>query len=164
VPYCLISEKEHTLAANRAARVRSITDYIEENYGRKLLLSEIAEREKLSMSYLSHFFKDCYGMPFQDYLTRIRCEKAQQMLLSSELSLLDIGISCGFSDQKYFNKGFVTLYGCSPKEYRRHFRPKEQMDRQGPLLTVQTILSPEESLSALENIKLEKNKLRGKFI
>lgn len=150
VSYRLISEKEQAMAANRVARIRSITAYIEENCGRKLLLSEIAAREGLSMSYLSHFFKDHYGMPFQDYLTRVRCEKAQQMLLSSELSLLEIGISCGFSDPKYFNKGFIALYGCSPREYRRHFRPKEQLDRQGPLLTVQTILSPKESLSILK--------------
>ena len=121
LPHRILSSKEWLTEMNRVTKVRKLSGYIEENYNRKLLLSEIAEREGYSMSYLSHFFKEAFGISFQKYLTAIRCEKARQLLLSTNLPLLDICISCGFSDPKYFNKGFQSIFGCSPKEYRQLF-------------------------------------------
>ena len=66
---------------------------------------DIAGELGLTMSWLSHFFKDAFGMSFQAYLMKIRCEKPQLLLLT-DFTLLDISIACGFSDIKYLNKGF----------------------------------------------------------
>lgn len=149
-PHTLLSEKEKIASKNKAGRMRNITDYIDSHYSEKLLLSEIAEKESLSLNYLSHFFKDSFGMPFQEYLLRIRCEKARQLLLLTNLSLLDICISCGFSDPKYFNKGFQKQYGCSPKEYRRNFEHEELRQQQKSMLTTQEFMSPSTSMIILE--------------
>ena len=81
-------------------------------------LSEVAEKMGYSMSYLSHFIKECFGISFQEYLMILRCEKARQLLHTTKLPQLDICESCGFSDPKYFKKSFYSLYGCFPKEYR----------------------------------------------
>lgn len=128
LPHRTLTEKELLTEVHRATLIRKISSYIEQNYTRKLLLSEIAKNMEYSMSYLSHFFKECIGIPFQEYLLMLRCEKARQMLLTTELPLLDISESCGFSDPKYFNKGFVALYGCTPKEYRKN-RPVPYIDQ-----------------------------------
>lgn len=149
-PHVVLTEKELISSNNKAARVKKITDYIDTHYSQKLLLSELASREGLSLSYLSHFFKDAYGMSFQEYLMRIRCEKARKLLLLTDFSLLDICISCGFSDSKYLNKGFRKQYGCLPGEYRRNFEHKELFQQQKSMLTTQEFLSPATSMIILE--------------
>lgn len=115
LPNRLLSDKEKNASQSKASRMRKITHYIDEHYSEKLLLSDIARKEDLSLTYLSHFFKDYLGLPFQEYLAKIRCEKARQLLLLTDFPLLDICMSCGFSDSKYFNSGFRRQYGCSPR-------------------------------------------------
>lgn len=149
-PHVVISEKERIVSRKKAVRIKNITEYIDTHYSQKLLLSELALHEGLSLSYLSHFFKDTYGMSFQDYLMRIRCEKARQLLLLTDFSLLDICVSCGFSDSKYLNKGFYRQYGCSPGEYRNNFKHKELFQQQKSMLTTQEFLSPSTSMIILE--------------
>lgn len=145
----LTSEKEKSAYRTKAARMRRIVRYVDERYSEKLLLSEIAEKEQLSLTYLSHFFKACFGISFQNYLMKIRCEKARQLLLLTKHSLLDICISCGFSDAKYFNGGFKKQYGCTPKEYRLNFRSDQLEQQQHSILTTQEFLSAEASLVLL---------------
>lgn len=148
----LVSEKEKQSSRIIEKRMHHIIRYIEEHYTEKLLLSDIAGQEELDLYYLSHFFKDSFGMTFQHYLTRIRCERARQLLLLSDYNLLDICMSCGFSDPKYFNKGFLEQYGCTPKEYRSHFYNARLEQQQKSMLTTQEFLSDTASLIALEKI------------
>ncbi len=148
-PYTLVSEKEKTRNQNKAAQMRRIMNYIDEHYSQKLLLSDIAEEENLTLSYLSHFFKNSFGMPFQTYLLNMRCEKARRLLLLTELPLLDICISCGFSDMKYFNRGFYKQYGYLPRDYRTLFEQEKLHIQQDTMLTTQDLLSPNASLAML---------------
>ncbi len=149
-PHQILEEKNRISSQAKAERMRKMIDYIDLHYKEKLLLSDIAEQEELDLFYCSHFFKDCFGMPFQNYLTRIRCEHARQLLLLTDYSLLDISIGCGFSDAKYFNKGFQLQYGCTPKEYRKNFKTAKLEYQQQSMLTTQDFLSEEASLVTLE--------------
>lgn len=151
LPHHFISHQESQLLHENARRTRSISQYIEQHAGEKLLLSDIAARENLSLYYLSHLFKETFGMPFQTYLLKIRCENARRLLLLTDLSLLDICISCGFSDPKYFNKGFRQQYHLSPKEYRQQFQHEKLPQQQKSMLTTQEFLSESASLIVLEN-------------
>ena len=150
LPNRLLSDKEKNASQSKASRMRKITHYIDEHYSEKLLLSDIARKEDLSLTYLSHFFKDYLGLPFQEYLAKIRCEKARQLLLLTDFPLLDICMSCGFSDSKYFNSGFRRQYGCSPKEYRLNFRHDQLKQQQKSMLTTQEFLSASSSIVLLE--------------
>ena len=154
LPNRLLSDKEKNASQSKASRMRKITHYIDEHYSEKLLLSDIARKEDLSLTYLSHFFKDYLGLPFQEYLAKIRCEKARQLLLLTDFPLLDICMSCGFSDSKYFNSGFRRQYGCSHKEYRRNFRHDELKQQQKSMLTTQEFLSASSSIVLLERCLL----------
>lgn len=156
LPYRMISEREKSASRAKAKRMRKLIHYIDEHDEEKLLLSDIAEKEGLSLSYLSHFFKDCFGISFQEYLLKIRCEKACRLLLLTEQSLLDISLACGFSDPKYFNSGFRRQYGCSPKDYRKNFQHEAPDQQQKSLLTIQEFLSPTASLALLEQYLAQK--------
>lgn len=147
--YHLIPEKERQAALTKGKRIRRILQYIENHYTEKILLSDIAEQENLDLYYLSHFFKECFGISFQEYVTRLRCEKARQLLLLTDYSLLDICLNCGFSDPKYFKKGFQSQYGCTPKSYRSNFKNARLEQQQKSMLTTQEFLSETASLIIL---------------
>lgn len=154
LPFHEISDKERISSKARGKRMQNITQYIDEHYSEKLLLSDIAEHEDMDLYYLSHFFKDNFGMSFQNYLLKIRCERARHLLILTDYSLLDISVSCGFSDPKYFNKGFQQQYGYTPKEYRKNFKKEDFPNQQNHLLSTQEFLSDSSSLITLDRYSL----------
>lgn len=121
-PHALLSPEELRASNARMPRVQRMADYIEEHCGEKLLLGDLARREGLSLSYMSHFFRDNFSMPFQTYLQHVRCHRAGVMLVETELSPTEISFACGFSALKYMNQGFRALFGCTPAQYRALLR------------------------------------------
>ena len=152
LPYTVHSDQELNRARRKGDRMRSLINYINTHYEEKMLLTELAEREGLSLHYLSHLFQESLGMPFQEYLSRIRCEKARRLLLSTDQTLLDIGIACGFSDPKYFNRDFRRQYGFNPKEYRQRAASESQYKEKEYSFSEQDFLSPQVSLVLLHRI------------
>ena len=112
-----VAEKRQQNISNQ--RLERIISYIDANSGSKLLLSEIAEREGLSVSYLSHFIHERLNMSYQDYLTLVRFEKGRLLVETSNLSVAEICQRCGFSDPRYFNEIYRKQLGCTPKEFRQ---------------------------------------------
>ena len=154
LPWNLLDSEDYSVIKQRANRIMAITDYIDQNFQRKLLLGEIARREGLSLTYLSHFFKEALGMSFQEYLNQKRFEYACRLLFTTDRKILDISLSSGFSDVRYFNQAFLEQYGCTPKEYRKggklpasQFRQLEQNS--------QYIFSAQEALRMLEPMHRE---------
>ena len=150
-PYASRTNKELLQSRKKGNLMGKIVDYIDHHSGEKLLLSDIAEHENMNLYYLSHLFKNSFGMPFQEYLSRVRCEKARKQLILTDFSLLDICLSCGFSDPKYFNRDFRRQYGCTPKQYRQRLSSGDQQVQRARTLTVQDFLDPENSLEILKN-------------
>lgn len=150
LPYRKISQDEKKRLQERYDRIHGISEYINANYTEKLLLGELAEKEGLTLSYLSHFFRDAFSMSFQEYLSVLRCEKARQLLLLTDHNLLDISMECGFSDVKYLNREFIRHYGYHPREYRKRFNSKDMPEQQSSLLSTQEFLSRQAALVLLE--------------
>lgn len=113
-----LSCAEDAADKQKSERLLSITDYIEANFTHKILLEDIAKREGLSMTYLSHLFKDSMGVTFQEYVKEKRFEYACNLIVTTQRKILDISISSGFSDVRYLTELFGQRYGCTPKEFR----------------------------------------------
>jgi len=107
-----------------AERLRRITDYMYENHTRKLTLREIAEREHLSIFYLSHVIKQATGLSFQDLLNFIRVEESEKLLLGTNKKIGAISDECGFSAVRYYIKHFQTWFAMHPSEYRKTYTGK----------------------------------------
>lgn len=150
VEYCIHTEQEMKAHRRKGKRARRIMDYIDAHYTEKILLSDIAGQENLDLYYLSHFFKETFGVPFQTYVNKLRCEHARHLLLVSEKTLLDICIESGFSDPKYFNRSFREQYGSFPRQYRKNFQALELYDQQNNMLSTQQFLSEEASIVILK--------------
>ncbi len=104
-----------------AGRLNRITDYMYENFGRRLTLNEIAEREHLSIYYLSHVIKEATGLSFQELLSFIRVEESEKLLLGSNKKIGAISEESGFSAIRYYIKYFTKWFGMHPLEYRKKF-------------------------------------------
>lgn len=98
--------------------VRKTLNYICDNLHRKITVSELAENINLNRSYLSVLFKKEVGKSIQDYILEKRLETAENMLVYSEYSYLEISQALNFSSQSYFCKRFKEKTGITPKEYR----------------------------------------------
>lgn len=99
-------------------RLNRITDYLYENYNRRLTLGEIAEREHLSIYYLSHVIKESTGLSFQDLLNFIRVEESEKLLLGTKKKVGEISVESGFSAVRYYIKYFTKWFGMHPEAYR----------------------------------------------
>lgn len=146
-----ISNEEWKPIRQRMERMMNITDYIDHNFYRKLLLEEIAEKENLTMPYLSHIFKDVLGMCFQDYLKKKRFEHARSLILGTNRSLLDISIESGYSDPRYLIRMFEDEFGCTPREYRRQ-KKNDFKYQNDPMGNMQNILTTDEALDILKTM------------
>jgi len=99
--------------------VDEIARFIRDNYNRELTLQEIAEHFFLSREYVCRRFKQETGENLIDFLSRVRIEKAKELLVNPNLKIVDISQTVGYQDEKYFSKVFKKLEGVSPNEYRR---------------------------------------------
>ena len=84
--------------------------------------------EGLTVTYISHLFKDYYGISFQDYLNNLRFEKAMTMILNTNLSQMEIALASGFSDAKYLSTIIKKRLGCSLTEYRKEAGRNENIE------------------------------------
>lgn len=155
VPYKILDKAEARSVNTRNMRLKRIVDYIETNYTGKLLLSDIAKSEDLSLCYLSHFFKDNFNKTFQDYLNDLRFERARQLLLKTDLRIIDICMESGFSDTKYLNKMFLDTYGCTPKDYRRELHVCESSISRDETASVQKFYTDDACLAIISKYHKE---------
>ena len=99
-------------------RLARVIRYVCGNYNRKLTLSEIAEKEGLSVYYLSHMMKECTTLSFQELLNCIRACESVPLLLTTEKTISEIAEEVGFSAVRYYIWHFESCYGMTPQEYR----------------------------------------------
>lgn len=76
----------------------------------------------LSYNHFSTSFKKTVGRSFNDYITLIRLNEAEKLLLSSEKSITEIALSCGFSSTSHFISRFKAQKGITPGQLRKKTR------------------------------------------
>ncbi len=86
-----------------------------------LSLAEAAERLYVNPSWLSTHFKKETGLSFTSFVTDRKIRKAQTLLTTTNLRLIEISMQCGFEEQSYFTRVFRRSTGMTPKQYRSRF-------------------------------------------
>ncbi|MBW8347837.1 helix-turn-helix domain-containing protein [Bacillus sp. IITD106] len=120
-----ISAPEGIINEKNMERMLRIITYIDEHYQEPITLQTIAEREFLSLPYLSKFFKENIGLNFTSYVTSIRLKNAVEDLLHNrEKPIAEIASFHGFSTMKSFYTAFKEKYHVTPNEYRKQYQPK----------------------------------------
>lgn len=98
--------------------MQEVLDYLEANYMNGVKLEEAAKQAKMSLFHFSRFFKNITGMSYTSYLNRLRIDKAEEMIMSTQQSMLEIALECGFTNVRTFNRVFKQLKKCKPTDLR----------------------------------------------
>ena len=106
-----------------ARRIRQLHEYLLAHFAEKVPLTTAASIVAMSKSNFVRYFKRVTGQTFVPYLSRLRLEKALQLLKETEMSIAEIAAAVGFSDQSYFDKTFRRHFNQSPREMRRSLSP-----------------------------------------
>ncbi len=115
-----LQEEEYDFSKSFTAQhYKQLLDYIAVNYGNNILLEDMAAQAGLSPSHFSRLFKQTIGQSPYQFLMAYRIEQAKKMLDNTNALMVDIALSCGFSDQAHFSRVFKKIEGLTPKQYRR---------------------------------------------
>lgn len=114
---CLVIQKE--LMDKDQATVRQIKNYIQQHY-QSINLSNgmIAEHFHMNAAYLSTFFKKKTGTNLLNYIQRVRLEKAQELLTTTDMTVEEVGKAVGYSNGIALIRMFKKKIGVTPTMYR----------------------------------------------
>jgi AraC-like DNA-binding protein len=98
--------------------MRRVREYVEVHLGESIDLSMLAGVAGLSMHHFARQFKQSTGVTPHFYLTKKRVERAQQMLIHTDLSLAEVACHVGFFDQGHLARHFRHMLGTTPREFR----------------------------------------------
>ncbi|WP_297353317.1 helix-turn-helix domain-containing protein [Paraburkholderia sp.] len=103
-------------------RLRRAIDFIEANLANPIGLAEVAASTGLTRMHFAAQFRSTTGYSPHTYLLRRRLEHAQMLLRSSEFSVLNVALSCGFSSHAHFTAVFKRMIGEPPNAWRARMR------------------------------------------
>ena len=126
---CLTFELFFLLARNLGKRTEASTGnvfieqtvkYIQKNFMTDITLSKMAKIHSVSAEHLSRTFKKETGFGFNEYVTLVRLQKAENMLKNEPgKSICEVAYACGFNDSNYFSDKFRRAYGISPSKVKK---------------------------------------------
>lgn len=102
-------------------KINEVAEYIHENYGSSISLSNIADNFYMSKCYLSRIFKEITGFTVNEYINITRIKQAQQLLLHSDYNISQVSEAIGYDSITYFEKVFKKYLECSPLRYRKKY-------------------------------------------
>jgi len=94
----------------------------EGNYFKSFTLSALAAEYHMSVSHLSHLFKEVTGESVMEYLFACRLLAAKKYLATTDMPIGEIVSLCGFSDDSNFSRNFKQRTGMTPSEFRASYR------------------------------------------
>lgn len=94
-----------------------------------LSLESIAEELHISKNYLSRIFKDVTGLTVHEYINIQRIKKSQNLLETSQLSILDIAQRSGYNSVSYFERVFKKYTETTPIKYQKRLEALKEKAR-----------------------------------
>lgn len=100
--------------------LEKVKTYIETHFKEELTRESLASEVFMNPDYLSKLFKKNTGSSLMDYVTKVRIERAKELLERTVLTISEIAIETGYSNTAYFTKMFKKYTnGVTPREYRK---------------------------------------------
>ena len=110
--YQIFNEKEQQL-------VSDVIKYIYENYTKELTINDVTEKFNITDTKLNKILMSYSGKRFIEFLNALKIDKACEMLLTTDKSVIDISFELGFNTVKTFNNNFTKLKNMSPTDFRK---------------------------------------------
>ena len=107
------------------AQILRARQFIETHYSEDFSLADVARQVGMCSFYFCKKFKQATGMNFTQYVSRVRIEKAKNLLLNPNYRIIEIAYEIGFQSLTHFNRTFKSVAGQSPTDYRHNLRRME---------------------------------------
>ncbi len=121
----LITEQAVQIATQRQAKTKSAVEqaieFIQENLYREISLDNVATQLHFTPSYLANQFKKATGETVVEYISRLKMEKAAEMVCDPDIKIATVAQALGYNDRRYFSELFRRKYDCTPSEYRERY-------------------------------------------
>lgn len=115
--YYTTTEDVSTKEGRRIEHLKKALEVIENSYSNCITLDSLARAAGMNSKYFCRYFREMTHRTPIDYLNYYRIEQACFKLATSNSSIAEIGMSCGFNDVSYFIKTFKKYKGMTPKKY-----------------------------------------------
>ena len=99
-------------------QVERLQHFMEKHYLMEWKLSEFAKEFGMGLTTFKELFGSIYGVSPRAWISERRILYAHQLLLNSEMSIVDIAMEAGFSSQSYFTQSYRRRFGCTPSRAR----------------------------------------------
>ncbi len=100
------------------AAIQKVQDIIAEKYMDQISVISLADTVNLTPAYLCVLFKQKNGITINEYMTRVRIDKAKELLGKTHLHLYEVCYQVGYLSPAYFSRLFKKYTGQTPKEWR----------------------------------------------
>lgn len=100
-------------------KIDEVKTYIDDNYKNKISLNQLSDIFYISKFHMSREFRNEFGMTINNYITMRKITYCKELLRFSDLSIEDVGIKAGITDNSYFNKLFKKVEEMTPSDYRK---------------------------------------------
>lgn len=109
-----------------SALLKDAQSYIEQNYNNEdISLNTVAASVNLSPNHFSTIFSQETGQTFVEFLTKVRMEKAKELLRGTPMRMAEIAYGVGYKDPHYFSYLFKKTQDCTPREFRARSQGKD---------------------------------------
>ncbi|WP_274652984.1 response regulator transcription factor [Paenibacillus humicola] len=112
----ICNSREWKGSSKHRQAVDFMLQYIHDNFAEDITLAELADKVSISRNYLSNIFKNVTGDTFNNYLTRVRMEKAKELLLEKKMLVYEVAERVGYKNVPYFSTLFKKFTGMNPTE------------------------------------------------
>lgn len=127
--------------------------YIREHYTEDLSLAHVASIVHTGSFYFCKLFRKCTAIPFTEFVSRIRVEKAKNLLLNPNLRISEIAFSVGFQSITHFNRMFQRIVRQSPRNYRENLRYRPESKWLAPQPSPLSLKSHRKTLTLVAAIR-----------
>lgn len=114
----LMLENRRKNAKSYLYRVKS---YINDNFSKDLKVSSLAQMEFIEAGYLGEAFKKQFGYSINEYINRVRINKATEFIRTTDMKLNDISCAVGYKNYNNFFSNFKKITLKSPKQYYKQY-------------------------------------------
>lgn len=104
-------------------RLKGLYKFIDENYQRKIEISEVAEFSQMTEAAFCRYFKKITRLTFTDFLNHYRINQAKRLLLLDK-NITEVCYECGYESLSYFNRTFKKITNQNPLAFKKQFLDK----------------------------------------
>lgn len=117
-----LAPKPEQHSIDRLKHLKQVIRFIETNYSDDIRLDDLASIAGMNPKYFCRFFRQSTQKTPIHYLNYYRIERASELLRTTDTSITDVALNCGYNDISYFIKAFKRYKNTTPKQYMKQNR------------------------------------------